>query len=73
VIVTADHGMPREMLEADGSGDTAHSTGKVPLVVVDTSTRLCEGAGLADVAPTLLRFMRLDTPAEMTGRSLCSE
>jgi 2,3-bisphosphoglycerate-independent phosphoglycerate mutase len=73
VIVTADHGNAEEMLEADGSVDTAHSTDKVPLVVLDTSIHLREGAGLADVAPTLLCFMGLEAPAEMTGRSLCSE
>ena len=34
VIVTADHGNAEEMLEADGAVNTAHSTGKVPLVVL---------------------------------------
>ena len=34
---------------------------------------LREGAGLSDVAPTLLSFLGLDSPSEMTGRSLCPE
>jgi 2,3-bisphosphoglycerate-independent phosphoglycerate mutase len=73
VIVTADHGNAEEMIEADGSVCTAHSVGRVPLVVLDDCRRLREGAGLSDVAPTLLDFMGLDVPEEMTGRSLCVE
>ncbi len=71
VIVTADHGNVEDMLEADGAVNTAHSTGKVPLVVMDRSVSLRDGAGLADVAPTLLCFLGLSKPPEMTGRSLC--
>jgi 2,3-bisphosphoglycerate-independent phosphoglycerate mutase len=44
----------------------------VPLVVRDRDVTLREGAGLADVAPTLLCFMGLPVPAEMTGRALCT-
>jgi 2,3-bisphosphoglycerate-independent phosphoglycerate mutase len=73
VIVTADHGNAEEMVETDGSASTAHSVGSVPLVVLDEGDRLREGAGLSDVAPTLLDFMGLDVPDEMTGRSLCVE
>jgi 2,3-bisphosphoglycerate-independent phosphoglycerate mutase len=69
--VTADHGNAEEMLEADGAVNTAHSVGKVPLVVLDSDVKLREGAGLADVAPTLLCFLRLQKPQEMTGRALC--
>jgi len=71
VIVTADHGNVEEMVEPDGDVSTAHSTGKVPLVVLDRNARLRDGAGLSDVAPTLLCFLGLDPPPEMTGRSLC--
>jgi 2,3-bisphosphoglycerate-independent phosphoglycerate mutase len=71
VIVTADHGNAEQMLEPDGAMNTAHSTGKVPLVVLDKDISLREGAGLADVAPTLLCFMGLERPGEMTGRALC--
>jgi 2,3-bisphosphoglycerate-independent phosphoglycerate mutase len=71
IIVTADHGNVEEMLEADGEFSTAHSIGKVPLLVANTQYRLREGAGLADVAPTILFFLGLDVPPEMTGRSLC--
>ena len=45
------------MLQPDGSTDTAHSTDRVPLVVLDEQVKLREGAGLADIAPTLLCFL----------------
>lgn len=73
VIVTADHGNAEEMVESDGATNTAHSTGKVPLVLLERGARLRGGAGLSDVAPTVLGFMGLRAPAEMTGRSLLGE
>ena len=72
VIVTADHGNAEEMLESDGTIDTAHSLGRVPLLVLAACSPLREGAGLSDVAPTLLSFLGLEAPPEMSGRSLCS-
>ena len=50
-IVTADHGNADEMLEEDGSPDTAHSLNPVPFVVTAGADAL-DGEGiLADVAP----------------------
>jgi len=71
IMITADHGNAEAMLQPDGSVDTAHSTGRVPLIVLDEALKLREGAGLADIAPTLLCFLRLPIPVEMTGRPLC--
>jgi 2,3-bisphosphoglycerate-independent phosphoglycerate mutase len=73
VIVTADHGNAEDMIETDGSAGTAHSMRKVPLVILDRGVTLRVGAGLSDVAPTLLAYMGLDAPVEMTGRSLCGD
>jgi 2,3-bisphosphoglycerate-independent phosphoglycerate mutase len=70
VVVTADHGNADEMLEDDGSPDTAHSLNPVPFVVVADDARL-DGEGiLADVAPTVLALLGIEQPPEMTGRSL---
>ncbi|MCX8033487.1 MAG: 2,3-bisphosphoglycerate-independent phosphoglycerate mutase [Thermoleophilia bacterium] len=70
VIVTGDHGNAEVMLEPDGSPNTAHTTSPVPVVVLRSGLRLREDAGLADVAPTLLHFLGLEAPPEMTGRPL---
>ncbi len=69
-VVTSDHGNAEQMLEPDGSPNTAHSTNPVPFVVTSEAAAL-EGPGiLADVAPTVLALLGIDQPAAMTGRSL---
>ena len=69
-LVTADHGNAEEMLEEDGSPDTAHSLNPVPFLVTLDDAKL-DGEGiLADVTPTALELLGLEQPAEMTGRSL---
>jgi 2,3-bisphosphoglycerate-independent phosphoglycerate mutase len=69
-IVTADHGNADNMLEPDGSPNTAHSTNPVPFIVTSSGIELDDGGILADVAPTALVLLGLEQPAEMTGRSL---
>jgi len=73
VMVTSDHGNAESMVETNGSPNTAHTTAKVPLIILDEGVTPREGAGLADVAPTILCFMGLKAPAVMTGRSLCGD
>ncbi len=70
LVVTADHGNADEMLEPDGSPDTAHSLNPVPVVVTAEGAALRDGGVLADVAPTVLEILGLEQPAAMTGTSL---
>jgi 2,3-bisphosphoglycerate-independent phosphoglycerate mutase len=73
-LVTADHGNAEEMWDPRTNQPmTAHTTNRVPLVLVDEErlgARLRAGGILADVAPTLLEIMGIGQPAEMTGKSL---
>jgi 2,3-bisphosphoglycerate-independent phosphoglycerate mutase len=69
-VITADHGNADNMLEDDGSPNTAHSLNPVPLVVTVPGLSLRSGGVLADVAPTVLELLGLPLPDEMTGRSL---
>ena len=69
-VVTADHGNADEMLEEDGSPDTAHSLNPVPFVVTSEDVSLTGEGVLADVVPTILELLAIDQPAAMTGRSL---
>ena len=72
-LVTADHGNAEQMLEADGvSPHTAHTTNPVPLVVTSLEVAIKERGELSDLAPTALRLLGLDIPAEMTGDNLCA-
>lgn len=71
-LITADHGNCEEMLDPTNlSKLTAHSTNKVPFIVVKSPKhyKLREGI-LADIAPTMLELMGLEKPVEMTGESL---
>ena len=70
LIVTADHGNADEMLEPDGSPDTAHSTNPVPMIVTVKGVELAQGGVLADVAPTALDLLGIPQDPRMTGRSL---
>jgi 2,3-bisphosphoglycerate-independent phosphoglycerate mutase len=69
-VVTADHGNADNMLEPDGSPNTAHSLNPVPLIVTADVAGLRDGGILADVAPTVLDLLGEAKPAEMTGQSL---
>lgn len=73
-LLTADHGNADKMLAEDGTPFTAHTTAKVPFVLIDeTSEGLsfqAKEGKLADIAPTLLQAIGLSVPPEMTGNSL---
>jgi 2,3-bisphosphoglycerate-independent phosphoglycerate mutase len=69
-VITADHGNADQMLQEDGSPDTAHSMNPVPLIVTADVGELREGGTLADVAPTILALLGEEQPAAMTGRGL---
>jgi 2,3-bisphosphoglycerate-independent phosphoglycerate mutase len=69
-VITADHGNADNMLEPDGSPNTAHSLNPVPLIVTVPGLALRGGGVLADVAPTVLQLLGIEPPEAMTGRSL---
>jgi 2,3-bisphosphoglycerate-independent phosphoglycerate mutase len=70
LVITADHGNADNMLEPDGSPNTAHSLNQVPIIVTVDGVTLSHGGMLADVAPTVLELLGIEQPPEMTGRSL---
>jgi 2,3-bisphosphoglycerate-independent phosphoglycerate mutase len=75
-LITADHGNAELMYdEIKQQPHTAHTNEPVPLVYIgnQNKTFTTEPASLADIAPTLLRLMKLDKPPEMTGKNLFKE
>jgi len=71
MLITADHGNAEQMEEPDGTPFTAHTTNPVPLIVVGMSDVALKPDGkLSDLAPTMLKIMGLEKPAEMDGVSL---
>ena len=70
-IIIADHGNADNAVNADGSPNTAHSLNPVPCVyVTDNKEAAIKDGILADVAPTILKIMGLEAPADMTGNCL---
>jgi len=72
VLITADHGNAESMVDSDGATPfTAHTTSRVPLVVIADGVATLDDTGmLADVAPTLLDLIGIQKPDQWTGRSL---
>jgi 2,3-bisphosphoglycerate-independent phosphoglycerate mutase len=69
-VVTADHGNADNMLEPDGSPNTAHSLNPVPFVITSHDVKVRDEGILADVAPTMLELLGIDRPEAMTGESM---
>ncbi len=73
-LITADHGNAEEMISrVSGKVITAHSTSPVPFVTCRTEVKLRDENNdfkLSDIAPTILDFLKINKPKEMTGKSL---
>ncbi|MGQ1784309.1 MULTISPECIES: 2,3-bisphosphoglycerate-independent phosphoglycerate mutase [unclassified Saccharicrinis] len=69
-IIIADHGNADNAVNADGSPNTAHSLNPVPFVWVSDREGTVKDGVLADVAPSLLKLMGVEQPADMTGECL---
>ncbi len=73
-IILADHGNFSRMWDIKNDmPHTAHTVGKVPLIVFDErfkGRKMASGGRLADAMPTFLEMMGLEKPQEMTGNSL---
>jgi 2,3-bisphosphoglycerate-independent phosphoglycerate mutase len=76
-MITGDHGNVEEMLSADGSMDTEHSTFPVPFIMVQKALegypQVLPKGTLGDIAPTVLTHMHLPVPPEMTGKNLMAD
>ena len=72
-LVTSDHGNAEQMIYPETKGVfTAHTTNPVPFILVDDNYKgnLRSGGILADVAPTILEYLKIEKPKEMVGKSL---
>ncbi len=71
-IILADHGNAEYMINPDDTPNTAHTTNLVPCILIDSEFKHIKDGKLGDVAPTILKMMRLEPPPEMTGTVLVS-
>lgn len=69
LFITADHGNAELTEDANGNPSTKHTSFPVMLISTDKNLKLKDGI-LADIAPTILNYMKIKKPEEMTGVSL---
>jgi len=72
IIILADHGNSDYMINEDGTPNTAHTKNPVPCIIIDPKDQIksVKDGKLADIAPTILKIMGIETPKEMTGNVL---
>jgi 2,3-bisphosphoglycerate-independent phosphoglycerate mutase len=71
-IITADHGNSEQMIADDGSPHTAHTLNPVRMILAghDYKNTDLENGILGDIAPTVLKILNIEKPADMTGKCL---
>ena len=74
LFITSDHGNCEAMLTPEGKPITSHTTAPVPFIGAfpkggSTYKFTRATGGVADIAPTILEYMGLPIPSEMTGKS----
>lgn len=73
VLLTGDHGNAEKMLYEDGKPCPSHTCNPVPLFVLTAEKKkikLLKNGGLANIAPTILRILKVAKPKEMKEKSL---
>jgi len=74
ILLTADHGNAEEMIDPKTKRvKTSHTVNPVELIYISSKARdrkLRQGGKLADIAPTVLKLMKIDIPPEMTATQL---
>lgn len=68
-IITSTHGNAETMVDRFGRPVTQNSCNPVPFIITKKGLKLKPGR-LVDVAPTVLRFLRLKPSSAMKGKSL---
>ncbi len=69
-LITADHGNSEYMFDTEGNPITSHTTNPVPLIITKKGLILRSDGVLADLSPTMLKFLELEQPKNMTGKSI---
>nr|YP_009395941.1 phosphoglycerate mutase [Dasya naccarioides]ARW65127.1 phosphoglycerate mutase [Dasya naccarioides] len=74
LIITADHGNADYMIDKNNQPCKSHSTNAVPFILISNDNyklkKLKSNGCLADIAPTILEILQINTPKEMNGNSL---
>lgn len=69
-LIIADHGNCETMINSDGTPNTAHTTNPVPFILVEKKKRNIKNGVLGNIAPTILKILKLEKPKAMNMNSL---
>eukprot|EP00899_Mesostigma_viride_P010167 jgi/Mesvir1/19151/Mv01174-RA.1 len=73
VMITGDHGNAEQMLHENGKANPAHTTNKVPYIILGLGDRKCsikpEGLTIGCMAPTSLHLLGIAPPASWDRES----
>jgi 2,3-bisphosphoglycerate-independent phosphoglycerate mutase len=70
-LITADHGNAEQMIDPETGGvHTAHTNLPVPFIYFGRDAEMAKDGRLCDIAPTMLKIMGMEIPAEMSGTPL---
>lgn len=72
LMITSDHGNCEQMLDENGNNITYHTKNKVPFILCERKLhlRLDNDANISDISPTILDYLGLKIPEEMSGKTL---
>ena len=70
LFVTSDHGNAEKMLDIDGNIITSHTNNQVFLIITDKKIKSLSEGKLSNISPTILSYMGLKIPKEMSENSL---
>jgi 2,3-bisphosphoglycerate-independent phosphoglycerate mutase len=65
LVILGDHGNADQMLDEKGNPNKTHTTSDVPFIITDEKVTLEETGTIAQVAPTILKYMDIAIPKEM--------
>ncbi|MDZ7798307.1 MAG: 2,3-bisphosphoglycerate-independent phosphoglycerate mutase [Patescibacteria group bacterium] len=75
LFITADHGNIEKMTDLEtGEVNTEHTSNPVPFIMVNKNSnkyKFDKSGVLGNIAPTILKFLDINKPQEMTKKSLC--
>lgn len=70
LFICADHGNADMVLDENSKPHTAHTTNMVPFLITDENNKHIKNGKLANIAPTLLKYMGINIPSEMDEEPL---
>ena len=70
MFILADHGNAEEMLTNDEKPVTKHTTNPVWFIVTDKNYTIAPGGKLANIAPSILKYLNINIPLEMDEKPI---